>query len=333
METYKSSGVNKEEGYIAVEKIKKHVKKTLNNRVKNSIGGFASMYDLSGYKHPYLVSATDGVGTKLKIAIDKNKLDTIGIDCVAMCVNDLICLGAKPLVFLDYYATGALKSENLEQVVKGISEGCLISECSLVGGETAEMPGFYLNNDFDLAGFCSGVVEKDEIIDTNKINEKDVLIAIKSSGIHSNGFSLVRKVIKNYDTVFENKPIYKELLKPTKIYYKALKKLIKTKLLKGIAHITGGGLIENLPRIIPNGLCAEIETRKIKTPPIFNYIMNMGVAKEEMFETFNMGVGMVLVSDKKYVNEIINHINSIEDYYCYQIGYITKNNSKKICLK
>ena len=334
MISYKTAGVDKEEGYRGVELIKKHIAKTQNTSVLNEVGGFASLYDIKGYNSPVLVSATDGVGTKLKIAIDANIFNTIGIDCVAMCVNDLLCHGAKPLIFLDYFATGKLQAETLERVVAGISEGCLQAECALVGGETAEMPGFYPNKDFDLAGFCVGIVEKQNVIDISQISAGDSLIGISSSGVHSNGFSLVRKIFPDITQKYDERPLFEELLKPTKIYHKALKRLFEKKQIKGAAHITGGGLYENVPRMIPDGLCASIYKKNIPVNTIFSFIEAQGVDNEEMFHTFNMGVGMVLVVSKKDETEIKKSINTLEnEFHAFSLGTIITDSKNKICLE
>lgn len=249
MLTYKDSGVNIEEGYKSVKLIQNYAKRTINEYVLNGLGSFGGMVELpEGYKKPVLVSGTDGVGTKLDIACKKRKYDTVGIDCVAMCVNDILCHGAKPLYFLDYVACGKLEAEVAADLVKGVSEGCLQSDCALIGGETAEMPGFYKEGDYDIAGFAVGIVEKDKIVSGKDIKEGDKLIGIASSGIHSNGYSLVRKIFTDLDREFNNEPIYKTLLEPTKIYVKPVLKILEKFNVKGMAHITGGGFIENVPK-------------------------------------------------------------------------------------
>lgn len=321
--TYKSAGVDKEEGYQTVEKIKKAVSETHNENVLNGIGSFGAFYQIAGYKNPVLVSGTDGVGTKLKIAIDTQKFDTIGIDCFAMCANDILCHGAKPLFFLDYLACGKLDSDVAAEIVLGITKACKDNECALIGGETAEMPGMYKPGDYDMAGFCVGIVEKDQIIDGSKIQKGQKIIALPSSGFHSNGFSLVRKVFPDFNEVFEGKPLYETLLVPTRLYYQSIFKLLKEVELKGIAHITGG-LIENVPRIIPNGLCAEIDTSKIRIPAIMLECEQRGnIARMEMFGTFNMGVGMVVVVDADDAEKVLALLDD-----AYEIGEITEGNEK-----
>lgn len=322
--TYKSAGVDKEEGYQTVEKIKKAVSETHNENVLNGIGSFGAFYQIAGYKNPVLVSGTDGVGTKLKIAIDTQKFDTIGIDCFAMCANDILCHGAKPLFFLDYLACGKLDSDVAAEIVLGITKACKDNECALIGGETAEMPGMYKPGDYDVAGFCVGIVEKDQIIDGSKIQKGQKIIALPSSGFHSNGFSLVRKVFPDFNEVFEGKPLYETLLVPTRLYYQSIFKLLKEVELKGIAHITGGGLIENVPRIIPNGLCAEIDTSKIRIPAIMLECEQRGnIARMEMFGTFNMGVGMVVVVEADDAEKVLALLDD-----AYEIGEITEGNEK-----
>ena len=322
--TYKSAGVDKEEGYKTVDKIKSAVAETHNKNVLNNLGSFGAFYAIGEYKNPVLVSGTDGVGTKLKIALDTKKYDSIGIDCFAMCANDILCHGAKPLFFLDYLACGKLDSNVASEIVLGMVKACKDNECALIGGETAEMPGMYQVGDYDVAGFCVGIVERDEIIDGSKIKKGDKIIAIPSSGFHSNGFSLVRKVFPNFEEEFEGKPLYETLLEPTRLYYQPIHKLLKVVSLSGIAHITGGGLIENVPRIIPNGLCAEIQTEKIRIPSIMLELEKRGnVDRMEMFGTFNMGVGMVVVVDEKDVEKVLSTLKD-----AYEIGEITENEEK-----
>lgn len=312
--TYKDAGVDVHRGYEAVEKIKKHVKRTHSKNVLTDIGGFAGLFslDLEGTKNPILVSGTDGVGTKLKLAFTMDKHDTIGIDCVAMCVNDIICQGAKPLFFLDYVATGKIAPEHIEQIVKGIADGCELAQCSLVGGETAEMPGFYKDGEYDLAGFAVGVVDKDKIINGSTIQEGDIIIGLPSSGIHSNGYSLVRKLIEkenlDLDAYSEElgETYGQALLKPTKLYVKAIKAAQKVANLKGIAHITGGGFIENIPRMLPEGMTAKIDISTIKKPAIYKWIEEAsGLEKDELYNTFNMGIGMIIVVDKNDVTPVM----------------------------
>lgn len=322
--TYKSAGVDKEEGYQTVEKIKKAVSETHNENVLNGIGSFGAFYQIAGYKNPVLVSGTDGVGTKLKIAIDTKKFDTIGIDCFAMCANDIVCHGAKPLFFLDYLACGKLDSDVAAEIVLGITDACKDNECALIGGETAEMPGMYRPGDYDVAGFCVGIVEKEDIIDGSKIKRGDKIIALPSSGFHSNGFSLVRKIFPDFSEEFEGQPLYETLLVPTKLYYQDIKKLMQHLTLSGIAHITGGGLIENVPRIIPYGLCAKIDTSKIKIPGVMLECEKRGkIERMEMFGTFNMGVGMVVVVDESSSEKVLELLPD-----AYEIGEIIEGEEK-----
>ena len=324
--TYKSAGVDKEEGYQAVEKIKKAVSETHNKNVLNGIGSFGAFYQIAGYKNPVLVSGTDGVGTKLKIAIDTQKFDTIGIDCFAMCANDILCHGAKPLFFLDYLACGKLDSNVAAEIVLGMTKACKDNECALIGGETAEMPGMYQPGDYDVAGFCVGIVEKDEIIDGSKIQKGQKIIALPSSGFHSNGFSLVRKIFPDFNEEFEGKPLYETLLEPTRLYYQPIFKLLKEIDLKGIAHITGGGLIENVPRVIPDGLCAKIDTQKIQIPSVMLECEKRGnIDRMEMFGTFNMGVGMVIILDETKASKALSLVND-----AYEIGEIVEHTEKII---
>ena len=301
MITYKDSGVNIEEGYKSVKLIKEYAQKTISKYVLNGLGSFAGMVELpKGYKNPVLVSGTDGVGTKLELAFKSNKYDTVGIDCVAMCVNDILCHGAKPLFFLDYIACGKLEAEVAAELVKGISHGCIMSDCALVGGETAEMPGFYKEGEYDIAGFAVGIVDKDKIINGKNIKPGDKLIGIASSGIHSNGFSLVRKLYTNLNEEFNGKEIWKTLITPTKIYVKPILRLIEKYDIKGMSHITGGGFIENIPRMF-NGLklTAEIKKDSYPLPAIFEDMIEKGVNRNHMYNTFNMGIGFVYVLMKK----------------------------------
>ena len=336
---YAKAGVDITAGYKSVELIKKHIAKTNIKGVISSIGGFGGLFelDLKGIKKPVLVSGTDGVGTKLKIAFLMNKHDTIGIDCVAMCVNDIICVGAKPLIFLDYIACGKNYPEKISEIVKGISKGCVQSNCALIGGETAEMPDFYAKDEYDLAGYSTGIVDKSKIINNSFIKKGDIIIALSSSGIHSNGFSLVRKILNidnsNINNVVKElgkKSIGEILLTPTKIYVKPILKLLKKIKVKGISHITGGGFYENIPRCIPNGLCAEIEKNKIKILPIFKYIQKIGnIEERDMFNTFNMGVGMCIIVSKKDAKKTIEILNSCKED-TYIIGKIIENKEKII---
>lgn len=336
---YAKAGVDITAGYKSVELIKKHIAKTNIKGVISSIGGFGGLFelDLKGIKKPVLISGTDGVGTKLKIAFLMNKHDTIGIDCVAMCVNDIICVGAKPLIFLDYIACGKNYPEKISEIVKGIAEGCVQSNCALIGGETAEMPDFYAKDEYDLAGYSTGIVDKSKIINNSLIKKGDIIIALSSSGIHSNGFSLVRKILNidnsNINNVVKElgkKSIGEILLTPTKIYVKPILKLLKKIKVKGISHITGGGFYENIPRCIPNGLCAEIEKNKIKILPIFKYIQKIGnIEERDMFNTFNMGVGMCIIVSKKDAEKTIEILNSCKEN-AYIIGKIIENKEKII---
>lgn len=329
--SYKDSGVDKEEGYRTVEKIKDKVKSTYSANVMNEIESFGALYKLGDYKKPVLVSGTDGVGTKLKIAFETGKYDTVGIDCVAMCVNDILCHGAKPLFFLDYLACGKLDSDVSSEIIKGVADGCLQAGASLIGGETAEMPGFYTVGEYDIAGFAVGAVEEDEIVNGSKIEEGDTIIAISSSGPHSNGFSLIRKLFVDLNEVYENKRIWEHLLTPTKIYVKSIQKLMESVKINGMAHITGGGLIENVPRTIPEGLCANIDRKKIEIHPIFKHGYFKKVTEDELWGTFNMGVGFIVIVKKEDVEKTIGILKENGEN-AYEIGYISKGENK-LCLK
>ena len=331
MITYKDSGVDKEEGYKSVSLIKNMVKKTYNKKVLNDLGSFGALYKLGRYKNPVLISGTDGVGTKLKLAFHTGIYSTVGIDCVAMCVNDILCHGGKPLFFLDYLACGKLDSAVSSEIIAGVSKGCLESDAALIGGETAEMPGFYSEGEYDIAGFAVGVAEKKEIINGDKIKNGDVIIGLESSGVHSNGFSLVRKLITDLDEEYDGKKIVEHLLVPTKIYVKPVLKLIKKIKIRGMAHITGGGLIENVPRIIPDGLSACIFKEKIKVPEIFDYIKAKGVPEEEMWGTFNMGIGFIIIVRAKDKEKTLKKLKKYGEN-AYEIGRI-KDGDEKICLK
>ncbi|MDX1808642.1 MAG: phosphoribosylformylglycinamidine cyclo-ligase [Sulfurospirillaceae bacterium] len=327
--SYKDAGVDIDAGAEFVENIKPLVKSTFNNNVLGGIGSFAGAYELpTGYKKPVLLGATDGVGTKLKLAIDSGKFDTVGIDLVAMCVNDLICNFGTPLFFLDYYATSKLNIDESTAVVSGIAKGCIEAESSLIGGETAEMPGMYAPKDFDLAGFAVGIAEKDELNRLTHVKSGDVLVALPSSGIHSNGFSLVRKLFfekldYKFDTLVEGKPLIDILLEPTRIYVKIFKKL-KSKI-NALAHITGGGIVENLPRVLPSNLQAVVYKEKIKVLPIFE-LMSKHVEEVEMFRTFNMGVGMILVVDPSHVDFVLENSDG------YVIGELKEGNQEAIII-
>ncbi|MDD6255291.1 MAG: phosphoribosylformylglycinamidine cyclo-ligase [Eubacteriales bacterium] len=309
--TYKDAGVDTKEGGRAVELMKEHVKRTFTDNVLTGLGSFGSLYslDLGEIRHPVLVAGTDGVGTKLKLAFMLDKHDTVGRDCVAMCVNDIVCQGASPMFFLDYIATGKVKAEKIADIVKGIADGCILGDCSLVGGETAEMPSFYGEDEYDMAGFAVGIVDKDKIIDGSKVSEDDVIIGLPSSGIHSNGYSLVRKIFFDkenmdvHDYVDElGTTLGEALIEPTRIYVKPAKAVFEKYDVHGVVHITGGGFYENIPRIIPDGLCAEIVRGSWEILPVFDYIQSKGgIETKEMFSTFNMGIGMMFVVDKNDV--------------------------------
>jgi phosphoribosylformylglycinamidine cyclo-ligase len=326
---YTQAGVNIEAGYEAVERMKKHVQKTARAGVIGGLGGFGGMFDLSSLnlKEPVLVSGTDGVGTKLMIAFWMDQHETIGIDAVAMCVNDIVVQGAEPLFFLDYIATGKAKPEKIEAIVKGIADGCEQAGCALIGGETAEMPGLYSENEYDLAGFTVGACEKSQLITGETIQAGDVLIGLASSGIHSNGYSLVRKVFNNWAlTEYVDElgcTLGEELLKPTKIYVKPILSALKKFNLKGMAHITGGGFIENIPRMLPNGLGASIIEKSWDIPPIFNLITTVGqIDQQEMYNIFNMGIGMVIAVDKDIAVDLMDHLKQCGET-AYEIGVVT----------
>ena len=333
MLTYKEAGVNIEEGYRSVKLIKEYAQKTMNEYVLNGLGSFAGMVELpEGYKKPVLVSGTDGVGTKLDIACKKRKFDTVGIDCVAMCVNDILCHGAKPLFFLDYIACGKLEAEVSSDLVKGVAEGCLQSDCSLIGGETAEMPGMYKEGDYDIAGFAVGIVDKDKIINGKDIKAGDKLIGIASSGVHSNGYSLIRKVFENLDQEFNGKAVWEELLTPTKIYVKPILRLIEKFNIKGMAHVTGGGFYENLPRMLSGaGLSIVINKNSYEIPEIFKKLMELGVQEEEMYNTFNMGIGFVLCVEEDEVEEVLKELSK-QGEKAFEIGYINAG-GEGVCIK
>ncbi|MEH7503514.1 phosphoribosylformylglycinamidine cyclo-ligase [Neobacillus drentensis] len=328
---YKQAGVNIEAGYEAVERMKKHVQKTSRAGVLGSLGGFGGMFDLSALqlKEPVLVSGTDGVGTKLMIAFWMDKHDTIGIDAVAMCVNDIVVQGAEPLFFLDYIACGKAEPEKIEAIVKGIADGCEQAGCALVGGETAEMPGLYSENEYDLAGFTVGACEKSQLITGETIQAGDVLIGLASSGIHSNGYSLVRKVFNDWsllDFVDElGCTLGEELLKPTKIYVKPILSALKKFQLKGMAHITGGGFIENIPRMLPAGLGAELNEKSWNIPPVFKLLSSHGqIEFQEMYNIFNMGIGMVIAVDRENAADLLEHFRQSGET-AYEIGVVTSN--------
>ena len=336
-ESYAAAGVDITAGYKSVELMKKHIKRTRNEGCLDDVGGFGGCYglNLEGISQPVLVSGTDGVGTKLKIAMLLDKHDTIGIDCVAMCVNDIICCGAKPLFFLDYIACGKNIPEKIADIVGGVAEGCVRAGCALIGGETAEHPGMMAEDDYDLAGYCTGVVDKSKIIDNNTMKAGDVVIALASTGVHSNGFSLVRKVfdIENADLTspreeLEGKSLGEALLEPTRIYVKSVLALLEKVQVKGISHITGGGFYENIPRSIPDGLGARIDRSKVKILPIFQLIAKTGnIPQRDMFNTFNMGVGMSIVVAKDDVETALSVLKDWgED--AYVIGEIEESQDK-----
>ena len=336
---YKDAGVNVENGQKEVELIKNIVEKTQSKNVLSKLGGFSGLFSLENLdiKNPVLVSGTDGVGTKVMLAQMMDKHDTIGIDCVAMCVNDILCQGARPLFFLDYIACGKLIPEKMEKIVKGVADGCLEANSSLIGGETAEMPGLYKENDYDLAGFCVGIVDREKIITGEKIKKGDHIFGLRSSGIHSNGYSLVRKIVLEKEKLSLDQKIEglerslgEELLKPTKIYVKEILALLDKIEINGLSHITGGGFYENIPRMIPDGLCAKIDLTNVEAPKIFSLLQKWGnLDKKDMYETFNMGVGLVFAVDEKYV-EIVKEI--IDNNELLDLGEIVEND-KKIDLK
>ncbi len=340
-ESYKEAGVDITAGYKAVELMKGHIKRTMTAGAMSDIGGFGGLFelDMTGIKKPVLVSGTDGVGTKLKLAFLMDKHDTVGIDCVAMCVNDIICTGAKPLLFLDYIALGKNYPEKVAEIVKGVADGCVQAGCALIGGETAEMPGFYPEDEYDLAGFSVGVVDKDKVLDNSTIKEGDVIIALPSSGVHSNGFSLVRKVfdVENSDikkpvAELSGKSIGEALLEPTKIYVKPMLALFDEITVKAVSHITGGGFYENIPRSIPEGFGAKIKRAAVKVLPIFELIQKTGnIPERDMFNTYNMGVGMSVVVAKEDADRALEILKQNgED--AYVIGEIVKSEeSVTIC--
>ncbi len=336
-DSYAAAGVDITAGYKAVELMKQHIAKTLTSGVCSDVGGFGGLFelDVTGMTRPVLVSGTDGVGTKLKLAFLMDKHDTVGIDCVAMCVNDIICSGAKPLFFLDYIACGKNFPERIADIVKGVCEGCVQSGAALIGGETAEMPGFYPIDEYDLAGYCTGVVDKSKIIDNKTMQAGDVVIALPSSGVHSNGFSLVRKVfdVENSDiktplAELGGKSIGETLLTPTRIYVKPVLALLEKVKVKGISHITGGGFYENIPRSIPEGLGAKIKKSAVKILPIFELIAKTGnISERDMFNTFNMGVGMSVVVSKEDAELALSILRENgED--AYLIGEIISSDDK-----
>lgn len=331
-DSYKAAGVDVTAGYEAVERIKPHVARTRIPGVLSGIGSFGGLFqpDVSGMQEPVLVSGTDGVGTKLRLAFLMDKHDTVGIDCVAMCANDVVCQGASPLFFLDYMATGKLEPAKAADIVHGVAEGCLQAGCALIGGETAEMPGFYPEGEYDLAGFCVGLVDRDHSISGKNIEKGDVLIGLASSGVHSNGFSLVRKLLLEDKTDLSAKVeelgcgLGEELLRPTRIYVKTIQLLMRSFTLKGIAHITGGGFIENIPRILPQGLAARINLGSWPVLPIFDILQKKGsIPQRSIYNTFNMGIGMVLAVDPEDADAIVCLANGSGEK-AYVIGEVVE---------
>lgn len=333
-EAYKSSGVDIHAGYEAVERMKKHVSRTMRKEVLGGLGGFGAAFNLSALnmKAPVLVSGTDGVGTKLRLAIDSNRHDTIGIDAVAMCVNDILTTGAAPLYFLDYLALNKVDPVIVEQIVKGVAEGCVQSECALIGGETAEMGEMYHSGDYDIAGFAVGAVEKDEYITGDAIKEGDVIIGLPSSGIHSNGYSLVRKIISDNkidlnDKIGE-KSVIDTVIEPTRIYVKAVKHVLNHSKVNGMCHITGGGFIENIPRVLPEGLAASIDVTTIPSQPVFDWLQENGqIDRIEMYNVFNMGIGFCLIVDAEEEQNVMNQLKDIGEQ-AYVIGKIISSDKE-----
>ena len=334
-QAYKNAGVDVEAGYKAVELMKQHVKRTNTPGVLSGIGGFGGLFEIgAGYKNPVLVSGTDGVGTKLKLAFIMDKHDTVGQDCVAMCVNDIACGGAKPLFFLDYIAVGKNVPEKVADIVKGVADGCVAAGCALIGGETAEMPGFYDIDEYDLAGFSVGIVDKDKIIDGSRLESGNVIIGVKSSGVHSNGYSLVRKVfdINNSDECSKRLNTYSDelgmsigeaLLTPTKIYVKPLLAAIEAADVRAVSHITGGGFYENIPRMLKDGTRAKINKNSVDVLPIFNMIQKLGdVSEHDMFNTYNMGIGLMLAVNRDSADAAIAAIEKCGESACV-VGEIT----------
>ena len=323
-DSYREAGVDVTAGYKAVELMKKHVARTQTPGVVSGIGGFGGLFqpDLTGMKEPVLVSGTDGVGTKLKLAFMMDKHDTVGIDCVAMCANDVACAGAKPLFFLDYIAVGKNVPERVEQIVAGVAEGCVQAGCALIGGETAEMPGFYPKEEYDLAGFCVGMADKAKLIDGAQMKAGDALIGVSSSGVHSNGFSLVRKVFNITPERLElylqecGKTLGEELLTPTRIYVKSLLALMETVAVHGVSHITGGGFYENIPRMLPDHLRAAVEKAKVPVRPIFKVIQGEGISEHDMYNTFNMGVGLCVAVAADKADEAVRILKENGEEAC-----------------
>ncbi|QQR91838.1 MAG: phosphoribosylformylglycinamidine cyclo-ligase [Myxococcales bacterium] len=330
---YSKAGVSIDAGNAFIDRIKKHVHSTRTPHVLSSVGGFAGLMSLpKGLNDPVLVSGTDGVGTKLKLAFELNNNSSIGIDLVAMCVNDVLTVGASPLFFLDYFATGKLQIDQAEAVVSGIAQGCREADCALIGGETAELPGFYQGGEYDLAGFCVGIVERARILNSESINENHVIIALPSTGLHSNGYALARaalfetKAFKLEDKPSElDEPLASALLRPTKIYVKALKPLLAEQLIDGLCHVTGGGIVENLPRILPEGYAAEIDTEAWSRPAIFELIARSGqISEDEMRRVFNLGVGMILLVESKKLSRVKTLLDTQDETY-FELGKVIKS--------
>ena len=330
--TYKDSGVDITKGNQLIEKIKPIAKSTLRPGVLGGLGGFGAMFEipLEKYKNPVLISGTDGVGTKLKVAEMLKKHDTIGIDLVAMCVNDLIVQGAEPLFFLDYYATGSLNPEIATSVIEGIGEGCRQSGCSLIGGETAEMPGMYNGEEYDLAGFCVGIVDKNQVIDGSKVNEGDHIVALGSSGPHSNGYSLIRKVLEKSTPSSEQ---LNSLIEPTRIYVKSILSLANTLTVHAISHITGGGLLENIPRVLPNHLSAKLNSNSWSQPEIFEWLQKEGnIDSHEMYRVLNCGVGMVVIISKESSSQAIEHLSACGEN-AWLIGEVVHSKGEQVIIE
>ena len=330
--TYKDSGVDITKGNQLIEKIKPIAKSTLRPGVLGGLGGFGAMFEipLEKYKNPVLISGTDGVGTKLKVAEMLNKHDTIGIDLVAMCVNDLIVQGAEPLFFLDYYATGSLNPEIATSVIEGIGEGCRQSGCSLIGGETAEMPGMYKGEEYDLAGFCVGIVDKNQVIDGSKVNEGDHIVALGSSGPHSNGYSLIRKVLEKSTPSAEQ---LNSLIEPTRIYVKSVLSLANTLPVHAISHITGGGLLENIPRVLPDHLSAKLNSNSWSQPEIFKWLQKEGnIDSHEMYRVLNCGVGMVVIISKESSSQAIEHLSACGEN-AWLIGEVVHSKGERVIIE
>ena len=341
-ESYKAAGVDITAGYRSVELMKQYVARTMTEQCIGGLGGFGGLFELdcTGIQRPVLISGTDGVGTKLRIAMLLDKHDTIGIDCVAMCVNDVICAGAKPLVFLDYIACGRNIPEKIAEIVKGVAEGCVQAGCSLVGGETAEHPGMMPEEDYDLAGFTVGVVDKEKILSNESMIPGDVMIALPSTGVHSNGFSLVRHVFNNADPAVLNtapaelggQTLGEALLAPTKIYVKPVLKVLEQVAVRGISHITGGGFYENIPRSLKKGCCARIRKEDVRTPALFDLMQKTGsISEHDMFNTFNMGVGMVLTVPAAEADKTLEILHQNGEPGAYRLGVIVEGEGVELC--